>query len=141
MISKNISELRKKNKFSQEYVAEKIGVSRQTIAKWETGETVPDVISCSRLAEVFDVTLDNLVNYSGDEFDNKIDFPPKGKYMFGTVTVGEKGQIVIPVKARKIFNIKPGDDLLILGDIEQGLAVVKSDVFLNMLESIKAKNK
>ena len=42
--------------------------------------------------------------------------PPKGKYMFGMVKVGDKGQIVIPAKARKIFNIKPGDNLVILGD-------------------------
>ena len=37
--------------------------------------------------------------------------------MFGAVTVGEKGQIVIPAKARKIFNIRPGDSLVVLGDI------------------------
>ena len=41
------------------------------------------------------------------------------------VTVGEKGQIVIPSEARKIFDIKPGDRLLMLGDEEQGIAIVK----------------
>ncbi|MFA5766133.1 MAG: AbrB/MazE/SpoVT family DNA-binding domain-containing protein, partial [Bacilli bacterium] len=49
----------------------------------------------------------------------------KGKHIFGAVKVGEKGQIVIPKKARDIFNIKPGDNLLLLGDEEQGLAIVK----------------
>jgi AbrB family looped-hinge helix DNA binding protein len=49
---------------------------------------------------------------------------PKGKYVFGTVKVGEKGQIVIPKDARKIFDIKPGDSLLMLGDIDQGIALV-----------------
>lgn len=48
---------------------------------------------------------------------------PKGKFIFGMVTVGEKGQIVIPKKARDTFDIKPGDSLLILGDIEQGIAI------------------
>ena len=49
---------------------------------------------------------------------------PKGKYMFGMVKVGEKGQIVIPKEARNVFGIKPGDSLLMLGDIERGIAIV-----------------
>ena len=52
----------------------------------------------------------------------------KGQHIFGTVKVGEKGQIVIPKEARRIFGIKPGDTLLVLGDEAQGLAVVKADV-------------
>lgn len=53
---------------------------------------------------------------------------PKGKHIFGTVKVGEKGQIVIPKKARDIFDIKPGDTLLVLGDESQGIAIIKSDI-------------
>ena len=53
---------------------------------------------------------------------------PKGKYVFGTAKVGEKGQIVIPKEARDIFNIKPGDNLLILGDESSGIVVTKTDV-------------
>ena len=53
---------------------------------------------------------------------------PKGKYIFGTVKVGEKGQIVIPKEARDTFGIKPGDTLLILGDAETGIVVSKPDV-------------
>jgi len=52
---------------------------------------------------------------------------PKGKHIFGTVKVGERGQIVIPKEAREIFNINPGDTLLVLGDEEQGLAITKAD--------------
>lgn len=48
--------------------------------------------------------------------------PPKGKYAW-TATVGEKGQIVIPKQARDIFDIKPGDTLLILGDEKRGIAI------------------
>ena len=53
---------------------------------------------------------------------------PKGKHIFGTVKVGERGQIVIPKEARELFNIKPGDTLLVLGDEEQVIAISKADV-------------
>lgn len=129
MISENIVRLRKKYNFSQEEIAEKIGVTRQTIAKWENGESVPDVIHSNALAELFDITLDTLVNYENGK-DGIDEVPPKGKYIFGTVTVGDKGQIVIPVKARRIFDIKPGDSLVVLGDEERGLALMGTDFFI-----------
>lgn len=53
---------------------------------------------------------------------------PKGKHVFGTVKVGEKGQIVIPKEARSLFNIQPGDSLLVLGDDENGIIITKPDV-------------
>lgn len=55
---------------------------------------------------------------------------PKGKHIFGTVRVGEKGQIVIPKDARKIFDIQPGDSLVVLGDEASGIAIMKSDAFM-----------
>ena len=57
---------------------------------------------------------------------------PKGKHVFGTVKVGEKGQIVIPKEARSLFNIRPGDTLLVLGDDENGIIVTKPDVINNI---------
>ena len=53
---------------------------------------------------------------------------PKGKHVFGTVKVGEKGQIVIPKEARALFNIQAGDTLLVLGDDENGIIITKPDV-------------
>ena len=58
---------------------------------------------------------------------------PKGKYAW-TVKVGEKGQIVVPVKARKLFNINPGDDLLVLGDETRGLALFKQEYLMELLD-------
>ena len=58
---------------------------------------------------------------------------PKGKHLFGTVRVGEKGQIVIPKQAREIFGISPGDQLVVLGDEETGLALMKNDTFLAVI--------
>lgn len=64
----------------------------------------------------------------------------KGKYAW-TAKVGEKGQIVIPKEAREIFDIKPGDTLLLLGDEAQGIAIVKNEIFMHFAESIlKAQN-
>ncbi|OUQ24404.1 AbrB family transcriptional regulator [Lachnoclostridium sp. An131] len=53
---------------------------------------------------------------------------PKGHYVFGTVKVGERGQIIIPKEAREVFGIKAGDTLIVLGDEKWGIAVTKSDV-------------
>ena len=63
--------------------------------------------------------------------------PPKGKHLFGMVTVGDKGQIVIPAKARKIFEISPGDQLVVLGDERQGLAIMKSESFLAFADAVR----
>ena len=62
MISANLNTLRKQRGYSQEEVAEKIGVSRQAVAKWESGETMPDLDNTMALAELYGVSLDNLVN-------------------------------------------------------------------------------
>ena len=55
--------------------------------------------------------------------DNEATKPPEGKRFYGSVTVSERGQIVIPAGARKDFSIKPGDKLLVFGDLEQGLGI------------------
>ena len=57
----------------------------------------------------------------------------EGKYIFGVVKVGDKGQIVIPRDARKIYDIKPGDALLVLGD-QKGMAMLKTEVFQSAID-------
>lgn len=136
MFKDNLIQLRKMKKMTQEVLAEKVGVTRQAIAKWEAGETVPDLDKCRLLAQAFGVSLDDLANYEPEE-NMGLGLPPKGKHLFGIVTVGEKGQIVIPAKARKLFDISSGDRLVILGDEEQGLAIIKSEQFLGLVEAAK----
>ena len=135
MFKDNLMALRKMKGLSQEELADKINVSRQTLSKYETGESLPDVEKCKQIADVLDVSLDDLVNY--DSKATGLAVPPKGKHMFGVVKVGDKGQIVIPAKARKIFDIQPGDSLIVLGDEGQGIAIIKEKGLLDLLKSAK----
>ena len=135
MFSENLVQMRKFLSMTQEELAEKVGVTRQSIAKWEAGDSLPDLEKSKLLAEVLGVSLDELANHESDD-NLGLGLAPKGKYLFGMVTVGDKGQIVIPAKARKIFNISPGDSLVVLGDEDQGMALMKSDYFLNMANMV-----
>ena len=65
---------------------------------------------------------------------------PKGNHIFGTVKVGEKGQIVIPKEARELFGIKPGSTLLVLGNDDKGIIVTKPEVINNSAAEILDEN-
>ena len=132
MFADNLVELRKYHALSQEELADKIGVSRQTLSKYETGESLPDIEKCKALADVFGVTVDDLISYEKST-GMGLGIPPRGKHIFGMARVGEKGQIVIPAKARTIFQIKPGDNLIVLGDEGQGIALIKEENLLELL--------
>lgn len=129
MLKDNILMLRNVNGYSQEEVAEKIGISRQAYAKWEKGETVPDVERCQKLAELYGVTIDSLVKYSDKIGTTTLTPGPKGKHIFGTTKINDRGQVVIPEKARKLFGINSGDSLVVLGDEAEGIALIKVDIF------------
>ena len=139
MIGENIQHLRKSKSMSQESLAEKVGVSRQTIAKWEAGESAPDLEMAGKLSQALDVSLDMLANEAIPQGAPRPDI--QGKHIFGLVTVGDKGQIVIPVQARRVFQIKPGDQLLVLGDEERGLALLDAKFFMQLTEVIKHGSK
>ena len=66
-LGKSLYQARKKSGLSQENVAEKLGVSRQTISKWETDETLPDIRQSKKLAMLYHITLDQLIEYDFDE--------------------------------------------------------------------------
>ena len=122
-ISENLRVLRIKERYSLEDVAEIIGVSRQSVAKWESGESFPDIEKCVKLSKLYKVTLDALVNeaVSTEGEHNGED----GKYCFGITMVGEDKKITLPDKAMALFDIHPGDGMLILADSEKGMALVK----------------
>lgn len=126
------------NGYSQEEVAEKAGVSRQAYAKWEKGETSPDIERCQKLAELYNITIDSLVNFQTKQDGVTVPPAPKGKHMFGTVNVNERGQIVIPKKAREVFDIKTGDSLVLLGDEEEGFALIKTELFEKRIQAALA---
>ena len=121
VIAQNILSLRTNEGLTQEGLGEALGVSRQTVAKWESGEAVPDLVNAQAIAKLFKVRLDDLVNHS----ESQVGYPiaPVGLHIFGIARLGERGQIVIPKKAREVFGMEPGSELLILGDESQGIAL------------------
>ena len=60
-----------------------------------------------------------------------------GRYLFGVVKVGDKGQIVIPKDARRIYDVKPGDTLMLLGE-QKGMALLKTDIFQAIVDQAMA---
>lgn len=138
MLNENIRALRKSKGLSQQELAIKLNVVRQTISKWEQGETVPDILNCDALAELYDVSVDTLIHY--DQEKEHMPIPPRGKHLFGTVKVGERGQIVLPKKARDLFHIKQGDLLVVLGDENPesaGIALVPGDTVLRNIAFLR----
>ena len=144
-LSKNLSLLRRVSGLSQEKAAEAVGVTRQALAKWESGETTPDVLHSDALAELYGVSLDDLLHF--DQKPGNIPPPPRGKHVFGAVQLGERGQIVIPKRARELFGLRPGDNLLlglnrgdtlvVLGDTNPGtagIALVPAQFLTGLLE-------
>ena len=129
MLNDNLIMLRKINGYSQEEIAEKVGISRQAYAKWEKGLTIPDVEKCGLLAELYETTIDALVS-SGkrDDLDIVVPPAPKGKNIWGSVTINDRGQIVIPRGAREKFNLTGGRRLIVCSD-EMGIALVPAETF------------
>ncbi len=128
MLKDNLAMLRNMNGFSQEEIAERIGISRQAYAKWESGATVPDVEKCRLLAELYGTTVDSLIRTETAESVGEIPPAPKGKNIWGAVTINDRGQLVIPKGARDKFGLTGGQRLIVLGD-EEGIALLPAEVF------------
>ena len=119
MLADNIRFLRKQAHLTQEDFAERLGVSRQSVAKWENGESTPDINKCREIADCYDVSVDALISVPLSERGQNEE-TSNGKYIFGIVKVGDRGQVVIPKYAREVFSIKPGDRMLVMGDTAKG---------------------
>ena len=128
MLKDNLVMLRNIHGFSQEAISEKIGISRQAYAKWESGATVPDVEKCALLAEVYGTTVDGLLKTEREDNLGIIPPAPKGKNIWGSVAVNDRGQIVIPKGARDRFGLTGGQRLIVLSD-EQGIALIPDKTF------------
>ena len=135
MVGENIIFLRKRNGMTQEALSERINVSRQTVAKWERGESEPDCSSLMRLSTLFNVTIDALVG-NVEEDQKMIGVAPKGKYFFGMAKIGEEGSIVLPQKALEIFNLSIGSELAVLGDEDRGFALVPKKQITDMFSLV-----
>ena len=109
-------------------IAGKIGASRQAYAKWESGATVPDIEKCALLAGIYGVTLDSLIKEERVEGLGPIPPAPVGKSIWGTVTVSDRGQIVIPKGARDKFGIAGGTRLIVAAD-DKGIALIPVEIF------------
>lgn len=134
MIGDNIKFYRKKNQLTQDDIAEACNVTRQAVSKWENGETVPDIEKCDRLASFYGIKLDALMHYDEKVGNTKMAPPPEGKFLWGTVKLGNRGQIVIPKEAREKYGLQEGSRLVVLGD-EEGIALIQAEKFESQLKS------
>ena len=135
MLKDNLAMLRNIHGYSQEAIAEKIGISRQAYAKWESGATVPDIEKCALLADIYGTSIDSLIRTEPLEGVGMIPPAPKGKNIWGTVTVNDRGQIVIPKGARDAFNLFTGERLIVLSD-ENGIALVPEKAFVASMQRV-----
>lgn len=133
MLKDNLVMLRNVRGYSQEEIAEKVGISRQAYAKWESGATIPDIDKCSRLAEVYGVTLDSLMKTETLDDKHPVLPAPKGKNIWGSVTLNDRGQIVIPKSLRDKFGLTEGKRLIVLSDDNEGIAMIPEEMFLQRM--------
>lgn len=137
LLAANLAALRRERGDTLEAVAEHVNATRQAVGKWETGESTPDLTHAAALAEYYGVTLDALLRH--DESVLGYPIPPKGKHIFGIATVGDRGQIVLPKRAREVFGLKSGSRLVVLGNEtagERGIALVESELMFSYAAKI-----
>ena len=138
MLKDNLIMLRNLSGYSQEQIAGMIGISRQAYAKWESGATVPDIEKCAALAEVYGTSIDSLIRTESVDGVGMIPPAPAGKNLWGSVTINDRGQVVIPKAARDKFGLR-GGDRLIVGSDEMGIALFPAEMFEEKLRQLLEK--
>ena len=114
MLGENIKTYRQKKGYTQEEVANRLHVTRQTISKWETGETIPDIRQCKRLAVLYQMSLDELIDFdintaviqemikkSGEKADEKINWTNEWGKKY-PILLTYQGKVNIPNYAYRI---------------------------------------
>ena len=129
MLKDNLIILRNMHGFSQEEIAEKLSISRQAYVKWESGATVPDIEKCKRLADIYGITIDSLIKTETIDGNKNIPPAPKGKNIWGSVTINERGQLGIPKAARERFGLSGGQRLIVLSYDKEGIALVPAEIY------------
>lgn len=81
------------------------------------------------------MSLDALVTFSSPV--PGLPAPPRGKHLFGTAVLEEDGRVALPLKARQVFGLCPGDRLMVLGDEGQGIALVRETDLLQLLNGLR----
>jgi AbrB family looped-hinge helix DNA binding protein len=134
MLKDNLIMLRNINGLSQEDIAGEINISRQAYAKWESGATVPDIEKCKRLADYYGVSVDSLMKT--ETIDGKGMLPPApiGRNIWGSVTINERGKLVIPKAVRERFGFTGGQRLIVLSDDNEGIALIPAENFENRVK-------
>ena len=127
-IADNLKLLRYKNDYTLEALAEIISVSRQSVAKWEAGDSVPDIINCVKLASLYKITLDELVNRPLNDAVNGV-FSEDGSRICGVLEISQENTLRIPDSVMELFQLQPGGKVLLLADRKQGMALVKCSQF------------
>ena len=133
-MSVGIKQLRNMMKMTQEELAERMSVSRQTVAKWENGESVPDIIKCSELAKIFNLSLDDIAAVFIESDDNT-QARPKDDFFFGTCVI-KNNNIALPESALRQFRFHNGDEFLLLGDSSQSLVLISKAGFSSYASKI-----
>jgi len=119
-IAENLRLLRARRGDSLEAIAEIIGVSRQAVAKWESGETYPDIVNCLRLARLYKISLDELVAVRLQPT------PEEGREkIMGMTRLSDTYGLTLPRSIITLFDLQAGENLLLLADKQQGIALVK----------------
>ena len=127
-ITNNLIFMRHNHGYTMEALAEIISVSRQTIAKWEAGESFPDIMNCMKLATLYKITLDELV-YKPLSEAKAGDFSSDKNKICGILNIDENGAINLPEPLMEMFDMKAGDKVLLLADRREGIAIVKCSQF------------
>ena len=132
-MNERLRNMRVAAKMTQEQLAEKMNVSRQSVAKWENGESIPDVIKCTELSRIFGMEIEDIAA----AFVNDVEYKhPKNKYIFGISKI-VNSKITLPEEALRIFNLYDGDELVVLGDSTQGIALVNRKYYEDFINHIQ----